>query len=57
MVGGGESSLVFTKDSDRGVEGGPGKNLSNIGSSHIDTTVGHGNTKIVVPISAVKAKA
>jgi hypothetical protein len=46
--------LVFAVDDNRGADFSPGKDLSDIGGFHIDATVRHGNTKIVVPISAMK---
>ena len=49
--------MVFAVDGNRGAKVGPGKNLGNVGSFHIDATVGHGDTKIVVPVGAVKAVA
>ena len=49
--------MVFAVDGDRGAKVGPGKNLGNVGSFHIDTAVGHGDTKIVVPVGAVETVA
>lgn len=47
---------IFAVDEDGGVYLGPIEKHFGFGGFHINTTVGHGDAEIVVPISAVKTK-
>lgn len=49
--------MEFAIDDDRSIDFGPGKESSGVGCFHIDATMGHGGTKIVVPIGTVETVA
>ncbi len=56
-IGNGKLGFVFAVDNNGSANFGPGVKLLNLFCFHIDTTVAHRNTKIIVPISAMKAVA
>lgn len=49
--------MVFAINCHRGADFGPIIKLGDFGGFHIDTAMGHGDAKIIVPIGAVKAVA
>lgn len=49
--------MVLAVDGYRSANFGPVIELGDLTGFHVDTAVGHGVTKIVVPVSAMKAEA